>query len=127
MGVDRAQLASLWLRKLPLREDEHEAKAACKQLCDGIEHSDEAICGAGFSNLSEILRIFGEVFRSISAAVPTDHASHAESCGFAHPETLRRMTSIVRQLVMGGSAVAAEAMQNLGPELKTALQQAAVL
>ena len=87
MGVDRAQLASLWLRKLPLREDEHEAKAACKQLCDGIEHSDEAICGAGFSNLAEILRIFGEVFRSItSAAVPTDHASHAESCGFAHPE-----------------------------------------
>ena len=42
-------------------------------------------------------------------------------------QTLRRMTSIVRQLVMGGSAVAAEAMQNLGPELKTALQQAAVL
>lgn len=42
-------------------------------------------------------------------------------------QTLRRMTSIVRQLVMGGSAVAAEAMQTLGPELKTALQQAAVL
>ena len=43
-------------------------------------------------------------------------------------QTLRRMSSIVRQLVSGGSAaVAAEAMQSLGPELKSALQQAAVI
>ena len=127
LGVDRAQLATLWLKRMPLREDEHEAKAACKQLCDGIEISDEAICGREFSNFSEILRIFAEVFQFCSSA--SAPASSADGCALAHPETLGRMTGILRQMLTGSSAaqaMAAQAFQSLGPQLQAALQQAMV-
>jgi len=119
LGVNRAELAGLWLRHLPLREDEAEAKAACKQLCDGLEELDGAICGEGFKNLGEILRVLGEVFRfcvekrekmmknlkkemhdgCMQEDVQLDN-SDENPCFFAHPHTLRRMIGFLRRVMM---------------------------
>jgi hypothetical protein len=122
-GVDRAELASQWLRRLPLKQDEQEAKTACKQLCDCLEASDSAVCGAGMSNLPEILRVFAEVFRICSC-----DAILSEDCAaVAHPETLQRMVSLVQRMLqspaMGEKAMAA--LQSLNPQLQQVLTQVA--
>lgn len=43
MGVD--EVGNLWMRSLPFRADENEAKIASSMLCDAVEGNDEVVVG----------------------------------------------------------------------------------
>jgi len=92
-GTQPAQVAALWLQRLPLKVghdwqtgirgdvltslsprclpprplaiqiDEAEAKLAHRQLCDAVERGDTAVLGEGLARLPEVMRVFSEVRR----------------------------------------------------------------
>jgi hypothetical protein len=104
-GVLPAQIASFWLKGLPLRTDDQTAKIANSQLCDIVEKGDPAVLGEGYSNMPELMRIFSEVLMASpvsdgSRGEVKDGEWSEENC-LAHPITIRRMQSLVRQLSQG--------------------------
>ena len=126
LGEDAlSQAAGIWLRGLPLRADEQEAKSAHSQLCDSIESSDPVILGKDFVNLSEILRIVAEVLTSANHGIEQSGEEN-----IAHPATMQRMISIVRA-ISGGSAgisqqLAAASFAAISPKHQGILQQCLV-
>jgi hypothetical protein len=113
-GASISDVASLWLRALPFRADETEARFASRQLCDAVEMGDALILGAEYENMPELLRVIAEVFQMQQEEGEGDGSS-------VHPETLQRMRSILQQLQSG--AVNQELLQNAFSTL-TAQQQA---
>jgi hypothetical protein len=133
-GVPPSQAASLWLRGLPLRADEQEAKQAHRQLCDAVESGDTAVTGDNYSNLPHLLRIFAEVLgaAATAAAAATVQAFGAAAShqampeenadgALAHPATVERMQGLLRQLSTG---LAPEQMQAAFVQLSSEQQQA---
>eukprot|EP01038_Epipyxis_sp_PR26KG_P010303 gene10303-13849_t len=101
-NINLNELAGEWMKKLPLRADEQEAKAAHLALCDMVEKNDLFITD---NNLSDILRIFAEILSTASANESTSGQSiDDEKMNLAHPVTLQRMQSILKQLAANSSA-----------------------
>jgi len=104
-GQGLMQTTSTWLRGLPLRADEQEAKCTLSHLCDSIERGDGyTFGGETFSNLAEILRILAEVLLE-------GNSSDNDGFTFAHPSTLRRMALIVRAVASGTAGIPAHVTQ----------------
>jgi hypothetical protein len=130
--LDTAGLVGLWLKNLPFKADEIEAKTASRQLCDLLESGDSVVSGTG-DNLQEVLRIMAEVFQAHTERT-ADEQRAMQTCGiapsssdeqacYAHPVTLARMRAIVR--VMLSSAEMQAALGALTPEMLQVLQTAA--
>ena len=97
-GVLPTQVASIWLRGLPLKADIQEAKLAHAQLCDLTERGDVSVLGENYSNLPELMRIFSEALLTADKeAVKKDD----DVISLVHPITLQRMRSLVRQYTQG--------------------------
>jgi hypothetical protein len=101
-GFVPAVIAPLWLKGLPLRTDEQVAKLAHAQLCDIVERGDPVVLGDGYSNIPELMRIFSEV---LMVSRRNDGGEiGVEEGGLAHPITVRRIESLVKQLSSGMGA-----------------------
>jgi hypothetical protein len=114
-GVSISEVASLWLRALPFRADEAEARFASKQLCDAVEMGDALILGSEYENMSELLRVIAEVFQ-----MQQEEEQEGGGGGSVHPETLQRLQGILRQLQSG--AVAQDVLQGAFAGLSEAHQ-----
>ena len=97
-GVATSEVASLWLRALPFRADDTEARFASRQLCDAVEMGDALILGSDYENLSELLRVMAEVFQIQQEEERDQGQGGAMS---VHPETLQRLRGILSQLQSG--------------------------
>ena len=118
--VTPAQVGAVWLKGLPLRADEKEGKLANSQLCSLAEIGDPAVMGQDNYNLPEILRIFSDV---ISTTSPDPVRETETIFTLAHPETVQRMRSLIRQSTQGFSPEYRKAVySNLSMEQQRALQ-----
>ena len=64
-GGEQASLTHLWLSKLPLREDEVEAKIVHEQLVALVEKSHPAIVADNFAHLPLVLSAFGAILEAV--------------------------------------------------------------
>ena len=111
-------VGSIWLKGMPLRADEQEAKMSNSQLCDLAEKGEEAVLGSNYCNLPELLRIFSEVLLATSPSLVKDNETvHT----LAHPETVQRMRTLSRQLLQSCSA---DVIKHAYSNLTTAQQEA---
>ena len=102
-----AETAGVWLRGLPLRADETEAKYAHAQLCDCVERGDAAVMGGvAYSHLGEVLHVMAEVISSAARA-----GGEGEGETLAHPDTVARMRGILRAMGSGAMGVPGPTMQ----------------
>jgi hypothetical protein len=65
-GGEQAALVRLWLSKLPLREDEVEAKVVHEQLVALVEASHPAIVADNFTHLPLVLSAFGAILDAVA-------------------------------------------------------------
>ena len=93
-GVLPAQVASVWLRGLPLKADVQEAKLAHAQLCSLAERGDASVLGDDHCNLSELMRIFS---LALLAADKEAEKKDDDVVLLTHPITLQRIRSLARQ------------------------------
>ena len=93
-GVLPAQVASVWLRGLPLKADVQEAKLAHAQLCSLAERGDASVLGDDHCNLSELMRIFS---LALLAADKEAEKKDDDIVLLTHPITLQRIRSLARQ------------------------------
>jgi hypothetical protein len=95
-------LSLFWLRSLPLKADEQEAKLASIQLCDMIENKDMY-----FNNNTNILNILvPDILRIISEVFISYYENNSDGNGgvasyYAHLQTLERMKNILLYLQNG--------------------------
>jgi hypothetical protein len=117
-------LASLWLKNLPLSADVKEAKLAHRQLCSMIEGGDTAIIGENFSNLTEILRVFGKILASCETDSSTMTTGSPES-DMAHPETIGRVQHLLKMFTSSiPQPVLQDAYSKVGPNEQRTLAAA---
>lgn len=113
-NINLSQVASYWLRALPLITDEITSKTNVSYLCDMIERNDTIIYDETSSNLGEILRIFAEIF--ISNANDNEDIEH-------HPDTILRMKNIIKNMSQTiSSDTLMQSMTNLSPEMQSVIQ-----
>ena len=99
-GLVPEQVGSLWLKGLPLRADEKEAKLASYHLCDLVEKGDASVLGQQQCNLPELFRVFSEVVLSVTPNI-VQGIDNASSYPLAHPETVQRIRALIKQLTSG--------------------------
>ena len=117
-------LAQLWLKNMPLSADEKEAKLANRQLCSLIEGGDSAVIGENYSNLPEILRIFGKVLASCAVDSSTMTVGTSES-NIAHPETIGRIQYLLKMFATSvPQPVMQDSFSKLGENEQRALSAA---
>jgi hypothetical protein len=116
-----ADVTSMWLRGMPLREDEQEAKWATMHLASACESWDPSIMGgATFANLGQVLRIIAEVI--IDAKKKKDE----DDIILAHPATVERLRACIKTIQQRGvpEEVLSSAFGQLGAEHQQVLNQA---
>lgn len=108
-GITINEVASLWLKGLPLKAEEAEAKCAHHQLCNAIESSDGVIVGDSYANAYEILRIISDILL---------YSSDSPELAIAHCDTLERMRFIAKSVM---TAVPPAAYSQLSVEMQQVL------
>jgi len=118
-GPEQQQLLRLWLSKLPLREDEVEAKVVHAMLVDLIETGNPAIVGENFAMLPQVLGVFGALLDSVEALKAGEPESLVDG------STRDRMVAIAKQVTAQVPAPqVAAAFGALEPSHQAALQKA---
>lgn len=102
-SFDSAQVLSVWLRHLPIREDKAEAKVVHAHLCQLIKSSDPRVLGPGNQNLPHIVGVLLEVLKA--------------GTSLATQETTEQAVTLLRSLPQ-------EVLASLPPEHQAMLQQA---
>ena len=111
-GINPQQIASLWLRSLPLRADETEAKVAHSQLCDLVESNDPYVMGENNAHVFILIRIIADLFleaqsqsqsNTVTSLTPTTSTNVViasnycvdNDAGLSHRHTRARLQSIM--------------------------------
>lgn len=130
-----------WLKALPVRSDEVEARFCHSVLVEQTEKGNSLITGSGGSNLPDILRVFGEVLvnaaggggaigmgapaASAAAGDDEDDEDAEEPIEMASEDTLARMRALVKSLsTTVPAATLAAAVAPLSAGMKAALAAA---
>jgi hypothetical protein len=114
---NKEEAVGVWLRGLPLKSDEVEAKVAASQFCD-LAEQEMAIFSKYFP---EVIRVVAEVMLSQSANAQNkdDDASYS----YAHPEVQHRMEAMLRGFAMNlPSEQVSAAFANLSAEQQRVIQ-----
>jgi hypothetical protein len=89
----------LWLDSLPLTADFVESKISLRQLCELLESpelSAVVLGGSEFRNLPTLLRIFADIFLTVSEMKNEENANDPKNC-LVHLETYERIKRIYYQ------------------------------
>jgi hypothetical protein len=118
---------AMWLKNLPFKADEIEAKTASRMFCDLMDANDAVLLG-NRDNLPEILRVMAEVFKTDSEKTAQE-AKAMQTCGilssmdtvcYAHSATVERMRSLLKRLAASPDGQIAFA--SISPELQAVLK-----
>ncbi|CAM9202575.1 unnamed protein product [Chrysoparadoxa australica] len=111
--VDRAKILPLWLSKLPLSEDEVEARSTNKLLCDLVEAGDQHLLGQGMLNAPKVASV-------IAKALHMREGDH----DLADDATARRLCSLLEAMQAKMPASVQEAWGSLSEKQQQAVQRA---
>jgi len=119
----RTDWVSLWLRNLPLRADNQEAKTSNRLICDALEGGDVVVMGDKNANIPQVFRIIAEVLGSAPLCENSPLAAFDSSKNpIAHPTTHIRMEKLAEQLFACMSEeVVKVVLEPLTAELKNTL------
>jgi hypothetical protein len=134
-------LWKFWLAALPVRSDEVEARYCHSMLVEQTEKSNPLVIGAGGSNVSDVLRVFGEVLvnsagggggamaspaaAAAAAAAGEDDDEDDEPIEMASEATIARIRAVVKSLsTTVPAATLAAAVAPLSASIKAALAHA---
>jgi hypothetical protein len=92
-------LAPLWLKGLPFKADEKEAKIAHLQLAEAVQKGDMTVIGKEFENVTDIIRIAADIFLSCEKDAETGTRIFASP--IAHYETLQNLQQSMKTLASG--------------------------
>lgn len=131
-GFPIDEMSSLWLKGLPLRSDEVQAKVSSDFLCQMIEQNDVSnVLGAGgsYSHLSEVLRVIAdtlyacnEVEKNTNGHAKVD-ADESTSYSLAFPATQLRMKVLVNGIISAlPQDLIMQACHSLNPQQQQILQ-----
>ena len=92
-GVTREVVAGYWLKYLPLRADETQAKLSSEMFCRSIERMDSLVLGPNYCHLQKVLQISADIFTGSDI-----DCDDTDSFALAYSSSLQRLGHVIRQM-----------------------------